>query len=148
MFVHMTALLQMPRDCGWVLACPRESSQDRVAAVFQGLWEITTHIWHQASPLTSLFQHQQTWLFSRVHWKLCLWGGLTASTKCPLSRGTASACVAQRPLEPCCVLLGIRPSHQSSARYQAAESQTLCSPVYRVLMVFKPSPFSFVFSPL
>ena len=31
---------------------------------------------------------------------LCLWGGHTASTKCPPSRGTAFPCVAQRPPGP------------------------------------------------
>ena len=37
---------------------PRKSSRDGVAAAFQGLWKITTHIRHQASPLKTLFQHQ------------------------------------------------------------------------------------------
>ena len=91
-----------------------------------------------------MFQHKQTWLFSGVHWDLCLWGGHTASTKCPASRGTTSPRVAQGLLVPCCLLLGNRPSHQSSASYRAVEFQTLCSPVYRVLMVFKPSLFSFL----
>ena len=57
-------------------ACPRKSTRDSVAAAFQGLWKITTHIWHQASPLTSLFQHPQMWLFCRV---CCdLWCGMVA----------------------------------------------------------------------
>ena len=43
-------VLLVPRDCGWGSACPRESSRDFVAAASQGLWQITTHIWHQASP--------------------------------------------------------------------------------------------------
>ena len=34
---------------------PRKSSCDRVAAVLQGLWKITTHIWHQALRLMTLF---------------------------------------------------------------------------------------------
>ena len=88
--VCRTMLLLMPRDSAWVPAHPRKSSYDHVAAVFQGLWKITTHIWHQASHLTSLFQHQQMWLFSGVRWDLCLWGGHTVSTKCPPSRRTAS----------------------------------------------------------
>ena len=37
---------------------PTKSSRHSVAAAFQGLWKITTHIWHQASPLMTLFQHQ------------------------------------------------------------------------------------------
>ena len=53
-------LLPTPRECGWVPARPRESSQDSVATAFQGLWKITTPIWHQASPSTTLFQHQQS----------------------------------------------------------------------------------------
>ena len=93
--VHGTLLLLlMPRDCGWVPVCPRKSSCDRVAAAFQGLWQITTCIWHQASPPTTLFQNQHMWLFSRVHWGLCLWGSHTASTRCPPSLGTTSPHVA------------------------------------------------------
>ena len=54
--VSGTVLLPpVPRDHGWVPARPRKRSHDRVAAAFQGLWKITTHIWHQASPLTTLF---------------------------------------------------------------------------------------------
>ena len=53
-----SVLLPMSRDCSWVPACPRKSSCDCVAAVFQGLWKITTRIWCQASPLLSLLQHQ------------------------------------------------------------------------------------------
>ena len=51
-------LLPMSRDCGQVSTHPKKSSRDSAAAAFQGLWKITTHIWHQASPLTTLFQHQ------------------------------------------------------------------------------------------
>ena len=36
----------------------RKSSRDRVAVAFQGLWKITTQVWHQAFPLMTLFQHQ------------------------------------------------------------------------------------------
>ena len=50
-----TLLLLVPRDCGQVPARLRKSSRDSVAAAFQGLWKITTHIWHQASPLMTLF---------------------------------------------------------------------------------------------
>ena len=62
------------QDCGQVPAHPRKCSQDSVAVAFQGLWKITTHIWHQASPLTILFQHQRMWFFSRVHWGLAFGG--------------------------------------------------------------------------
>ena len=127
--VRGTMLLLMPRDCSWVPAHPRECSHNRVAAVFQGLWKITTHIWYQASPLMSLFQHQRMWLFSRVPWNLCLCGGCTVSTKYPPSRGTATSCVDLEPLGPCSLFLRICSSHQSTAWYRAVEFQTLlCSP--------------------
>ena len=52
------------------------------------------------------------------------------------------------------LLLGIRPSHQSTARYRAAEWScgvaAFVLPLFIVLMEFKPSPFSFIpflFSP-
>ena len=77
--------------------------------------------------LNFLLQHQRTWLFSEVCWHLCPWGGHTASTRRPSRRGTATPCVACGSLRPCSVLLGIRPSHQSIARYGAAEFQTLPS---------------------
>ena len=69
-------------------------------------------------------------------------GGHRASNKYPTSRGTASPHVAHRPLRPHCLLLGIRPSHQSTTMYGAVEFLTLVSPVSRILMVFKPSLFS------
>ena len=37
-------LLLVPQDCSQVPARPRKSSRDGVAAAFQGLWEITTHL--------------------------------------------------------------------------------------------------------
>ena len=83
-------------------------------------------------------------LFSSVHWDLFLCGDHTASTKCPPSRGTAPPCVTQGPLRLLCLILGIRPSHQSTGKYQAVEFPTLCSPVYRVLMILKPCPLSFL----
>ena len=74
-----TLLLQVPRDCGQVPARPRKSSRHSVAAGFQGLWKIATYIWHEASPLTTLFQHQRMWLFSGVCWDQV---ASTISTKC------------------------------------------------------------------
>ena len=59
-------LLLMPRDRGRVPARPRKSSCSPVAAAFQGLWHITTHIWHQTSPSMTLFQYQKMWLFAGV----------------------------------------------------------------------------------
>ena len=65
---------------------PRKSLRDGVAAAFQGLWKITTYIWHQASPSTTLPQHQRMWLPSGVCWKQV---ASIVSTKCPSSSGTA-----------------------------------------------------------
>ena len=71
--VHGTMLLAGDQRLCLGASPPQKSSHNCVAAAFQGLWQITTHIWQQASPPTTLFQHQQRWLFSRVHWDLCLW---------------------------------------------------------------------------
>ena len=70
----------------------------------------------------------------------CLWRAHTASTCCPPSRGTASLRVARRTLDSA-LLLGIRPSHQSTTRYGAVPFQPLRS-LFLVLVEFKPSPFS------
>ena len=51
-----TVLLQVPRY--QVPGCPRKSLRDSVAAAFQRLWKITTHICQQASHLTTLFWQQ------------------------------------------------------------------------------------------
>ena len=121
----------MSRDYAWVPACPRKSSHDCVAAVFQGLWKITIHIWHQASPVTTLFSG------------VC-WDWVTAQ---PLPNVFPS-------VEPL-LLCGLRTSQTllcsrgftlptrapSSIELQ---SFRLCAPpVYRVLMEFKSFPFSF-----
>ena len=95
-----TLLLPVPRDCGQVPACSRKSLRDSVAAAPQGLWKITTDIWHQVSPLTMLFQHQQMWLFYWVHWGL--WRTHTASTRCSSRRGTASPMWPEEPWTPLC----------------------------------------------
>ena len=92
-----TLLLPMSRDCSQVPACPRKSTRDSVAAAFQGLWKITTHIWHQASPSMTLFQHQRMWPFSGVCWDQV---ASTVSTKCPSSSGTAFLRVAQEHPRP------------------------------------------------
>ena len=142
---HATVLLQKPRDCIRVPACPRKSLHNRVAAAVQGLWQITTHSWHQAllharflvptpANMAVLLGPLETFSLASLH---SIYQSLP-------SKRTASPHVARRPLRPCCLLLGIFPSHQTTARYQAAEFLTLCSPVYRVLMVLKHSPFSFL----
>ena len=76
---------------------PEKNSRDSVAAAFQGLWKITSHIWHQASPSMTLPQHQRMWLPSRVCWDQ---EASTVSTKCPSSSGTAFPCEAQETPGP------------------------------------------------
>ena len=95
--VHGTLLLPVPRDCSQVPGRPRKSLREGIAAAPQGLWQITKCIWHQASPLTTLFQHQQMWPFSGVCGDQV---ALTVSTKCPSSSGTAFPCVAREPPRP------------------------------------------------
>ena len=119
-----TLQLPVPRDCGQVPACSRKSLRDSVAAAPQGLWKITTHIWHQASPSTTLPQHQRMWLPSRVCWDQV---ASTVSTECPSSSGTAFPVWPENLPDPT-LFLGIRPFHQSTARYRAGELQPLRSP--------------------
>ena len=115
-----TLLLPVLRDCGQVPARPRKSSQDSVAAAFQGLWKITTHIWHQASPL---FHHQRMWPPSGVCWDQ------VASAVSP------NVLPAVEPLLPVwpenlpdpTLFLGIHPSHQSTAGMEL-RSCRLCYP--------------------
>ena len=64
----------------------------------------------------------------------------------PSSQGNHFSPCGHEPLRSHCLLLGIRPSHQGTARYLAVEFPTLLSPVYRVLMVLKRSPFPFSLS--
>ena len=89
-----TVLLSVPRDCGQFLGHPRKSLQDSVVAAFQGLWKIKTYIWHQASPLTTLFPHQRMWPFSGVFWDQV---ASAVSTKCLSSSGSAFPHVAKLP---------------------------------------------------
>ena len=70
---------------------------ESVAAEPQGLWKITTHIWHWALPSMTLFQHQQMWPFSGLCWDQV---ALTVSTKCPSSSGTAFPRGAREPPRP------------------------------------------------
>ena len=88
------------------------------------------------------------WLFSRVCWDLCLWGGLTDSTGCLPSRGTTSPCVARGPQDPEDLALCSSGFVLPTRALPGIELQSfrLCvPPVYRVLMELKPSPFSFFF---
>ena len=73
---------------------PQEKFARQCNSSVSGIMEVTTHIWHEASPPTTLFQHQRMWLISRVCCEVCLWGGCTAFTQLPPSRGTTSPHVA------------------------------------------------------
>ena len=121
---YWTLMLPEPQDCGQVSACPRKSSQDSIAAAFLGLWKITTHIWHQTSPLTTLFQHQQMWPPSRVCWGQV---ASTVSTKCPSSSGTTFCCVVREPPGPHCAPgdLPFPPEHH---QVSSCGVVALCSP--------------------
>ena len=124
--VHETVPLPLPSNCGQVPAHLRISSCDHIATVFQGLWQITTHIWHQTSPLMSLLQHQQMWpFFGSTGTFVFVEAALLQMSS---QQGTASPCVAQGPLGLLFLLLGICLSPQSTTRYRAAEFQTLHSP--------------------
>ena len=58
---HWTLLLPEPRDYGQVPACPRKVHETVLQQRFRDYG-------HQASPSTTLFQHQRTWPFSGVCW--------------------------------------------------------------------------------
>ncbi|VFV26822.1 Hypothetical predicted protein [Lynx pardinus] len=100
-------MLPVPRNCGWVPVRPRKRSRDGVAAAFQGLWKITTPIWHQASPLTTL----------------------SSTSECGHSLGSAgprnrfSPCGLRTFQTPLCSWGFAVPT-----RYRATELRTLCSP--------------------
>ena len=133
-------LLLMPRDCSLVPARPRKSLQDVVAAVFQGLWKITTLMWHQASPL-------MTFSFSSNNKCSCSLG----SNGTRWSQSLPNVLPAMEPLLPMwhenlldpTLFLGICSSHQSTTRYVAAEVETLHSPCLQSYWNLNPllSPF-------
>ena len=135
-----TLLLPVPRDCSQVPARPRNSSRDSIAAAFRGLWKITTHIWHQASPLMTLFQHQRMWPPSGVCWDEV---ASTVSTKCPSSSGTAFPCVAREPPGPHSVP-GDSPFPPEHRQVWSCRVAAFALPLFTVLMEFKPSPFCFL----
>ena len=119
---------------------PAKSSRDSGAAAFQGLWKITTHIWHQASPLTTLFQHQRMWPFSGVCWDQV---ASTVSTKCPSSSGTIFPCVAPEPPSSHSVP-GDSPFPPEHHQVSSCGVAAFALPLFTVLMEFKPSPLSFL----
>ena len=133
-------LLPVSRVCGQVPAHPRKCSRDSVAAAFLGSWKITTYIWHQASPLMTLFQHQQMWPFSGVCWDQV---ASIVSTKCPSSSGTAFPCVAREHPRPQSVP-GDSPFPPGHCQVSSCRVAAFALPLLTVLMEFKPSPFSFL----
>ena len=113
----------------------QESSWDRAAAEAQQLWPGASlpqkkFVRYCSSSVSGIMENHNTHLAPgfalydlvpasanvAVLWGLLGPGCLSASTKCPSSSGTASPCVAQEP------------PHQSTARYQAVELQTRCTP--------------------
>ena len=138
-----TLLLPVPRDCSQVPAHPRKCSRDSVASVFQGLLKITTHIRHQASPLTTLPQHQQMWPPSGVCWDRL---ASTVSTKCPSSSGTALPRVAPYPPGPHSVS-GDSPFPPEHLQVLSCGIASFVLPLLTVLMEFKPSHFSVLLCP-
>ena len=131
-----------PETAARMPARPRKSSRDSVAAASQGLWKITTHIGHQASPLMTLFQHQRMWMFSGVCWDQV---ASTVFTKCPSSSGTAFPREAREPPGPHPLPGGspFPPEHHQVWSCGVAAFEL----PFTVLMKFKPSPFSFLLSP-
>ena len=132
--------LPVTRDCVWVPARLRKSSHNCVAAAFQVLWQITTHICHQASLLRTLFQHQQMWPPSGFCWDQV---ASTISTKCPSSSGTTFPRVAQEPPGPHSVS-GDSPLPPEHHQVSSSGVEAFALPLFTVLMEFKPSPFSFL----
>ena len=78
-----------------------------------------------------------------ILWGLLGPGGLTASTKCPSSSGTASPRVAQEPPGPHSAP-GDSPFPPEHRQVSSCEVSDSAFPLITVLMEFKPSPFSFV----
>ena len=81
-----------------------------------------------------------------ILWGLLGPGGLIASTKCPSSSGTASPCVAREPPRPHSAP-GDSPFPPEHRQVGSCGAAAFAFPLFTVLMAFKPSPFSFLFSP-
>ena len=130
-----TLLLLVPQECGQVPACPIKSSRHSVAAAFQA-----THIWHQASALRTLSQHQRMWPPSGVCWDQV---ASTVFTKCPSSSGTAFPREAREPPGPH-PLPGGSPFPPEHCQVSSCGVADFVLPLFPVSMEFKPSPFSFL----
>ena len=117
-----------------------------VAAVFQGLWKVTTDVWHQASPLMTLFQHQQMWWFSGVCWDWVATEPLpnafpAVELLLPCNSPESPGRFARGSPRPHSAPgdLPFPPEHRQVSSCRVSDSVI---PVYKVLMEFKPSPFS------
>ena len=119
-----------------------------VAAVFQGLWKVTTDVWHQASPLMTLFQHQQMWWFSGVCWDWVATEPLpnafpAVELLLPCNSPESPGRFARGSPRPHSAPgdLPFPPEHRQVSSCRVSDSVI---PVYKVLMEFKPSSFSFL----
>ena len=133
-----TVLLPTPGACGRVPARPRKSSGGRAAAAaFQGWWQSATRTWPRASPPTTPSQHRRAWPFSGGCWHLCPWGA-APPLPCVLPAGEPPlpwGPVARRPT-------GLESAPEDPPLPPEPRQVPSRSPVYRVLMAFKPCPFS------
>ena len=110
-----TVLLPTPRDCGGAPARPRESSRDRVTAAPQGFWTITTHIWWRLQPQRPCSSTSECGCSPRSTGAFVCCGG--AHSLYQVSSQQANRLSPCGPKTPdFTLLLGIRPSHQSTAR--------------------------------
>ena len=139
-YTHWTLLFLVPQDCSQVQAHRRKCLQDNVAAASQGLWKITTHIWHQTSPLMTLPQHQGMWPSSGVSWDQV---ASIVSAKCSSHSGPTFPCVTREPPGPHSVPgdLPFPPEHYQVSSCGVAD---FVLSLLIVSMEFKPSPFSFL----
>ena len=125
--VHRTVLLLKPRDCGQVPAGPIKKFTRQCNSSISGIMENHNT---QLAPSFTLNDLVPAPANAAV-----LWGLLGPGCLKPLP----NVLPAVEPLFPVwpknlpdtTLLLGIRPSHQSTARYVAVELQTLCSPCLR-----------------
>ena len=107
-------------------ARPRKSSRGSVAAAFQGLWKITTHIWHQALTPMTLFQHQRMRPFSGLLGP----GGFNSLYQMSFQQWNH--------FSPC----GDSPFPPDHCQISSCRVAAFVLPLFTVLMEFKPSPFS------
>ena len=120
-----TLLLPVPRDRGQVPARPRKCSQDSVAAASQGLWKIITHNLALVFTLNDLAPVPVN--VATFQGLLGL-GGFNSLYQMSFKQWNRFSLCGPENLPDPTLFLGIHPSHQSTARYRAADFQTMCSP--------------------